>query len=208
MKERPILFSGAMVRAILAGNKTQSRRIVKPSPSPDIECFQQNEMLPQIWHGMFRHTDGKLYRKSWDDKCPYGKPGDQLWVREVFRVYDSSKECACYDECRCAKYHGSPIYRATDELAVGPWRPSIHMPRKFSRITLEITGIRVERLQAIGPADCDAEGIERTTAHTRDGAGCLARIDDYRALWESINGPGSWAANPWVWVIGFRKAEA
>ena len=179
MKERPILFSGPMVRAILSGAKTQMRRIVKPQPE-------------------------LLYRITGDS--PYHK-GMRLWVREAWNFLGT-------DMMRHGRTHstqdGVVKYLADGERRtintkwrnVEVWmarkpqsRPSIHMPRWASRITLEITGVRVERLQAISEADAAAEGC--------DGKGPLSY--HYAQLWESINGPGSWEANPWVWVVEFRR---
>lgn len=188
MKERPILFSGPMVRALLAGTKTQTRRVVKPSA-----------MLGGWETG---HNARGDITSRWPlacglkpARCPYGQPGDRLWVREAFAG------SIAYER------HGYPLkewgnklwYVADGEPRSGQWtrpRPSIHMPRCLSRITLEVTGVRVERLQDISEADAIAEGI---------GHGDVdAAVADYAALWEQINGPGSWDANPWVWVVSFN----
>lgn len=209
MKERPILFSAAMVRAILGGQKTQTRRVVKPQPSPDF--------LPQV--GNYHRTlvdkkDGEQFPdpvsrygasdENEDYPCPHGQPGDRLWVRETFQ------ECP---EC------GRPDYAAdvnrprncrSCDATLGKWRPSIHMPRWASRITLEIVAVRVERLRKISCEDAMAEGIDHycpgVTAALRGESEADPR-EEYRDLWESINGAGSWEANPWVWVIEFRKLE-
>jgi hypothetical protein len=193
MKERPILFSGPMVRALLDGSKTQTRRIIKPQPDNDpkkhhpikpycTSLGQWNWVLAATGHGCGDPFD-----------CPYGQPGDRMWVREA--VAEIS--------CRLT-------YRAdTDDGAhcqVKRWTPSIHMPRIWSRILLEITGVRVERLQDISEADALAEGIPRDT-----GVGtqfCRAEPrNGYQHLWESINGDSSWDANPWVWVIEFKRVD-
>jgi len=193
MTTRPILFSAPMVRAILDGTKTQTRRIVKSNYCQATE-FKAMESNGEDYFAWFcSGFDG------YPIKCPYGKPGDQLWVRETFRLFDSSTECACYDDCRCAKYHGKPIYRATDDTMDGPWKPSIFMPRWASRITLEVTGIKVERLQDISARDALGEGVGH---HTMGNP-----IVCYLSLWESINGPGSWDANPFVWVIEFNRIK-
>ena len=179
MTARPILFSGPMVRALLAGTKTQTRRVAKPQP---------------FW---VNPGDGQPNPMP---KCPYGVPGDTLWLRETwFQSEDSSM------------VH----YRAdNDDPYVTRWRPSIHMPRWASRITLEVTGVRVERLCAISEADAAAEGVTQcgdggwhAEDTGRDGSSpCWDTASgSYRLLWESINGPGSWAANPWVWVVSFRR---
>jgi len=220
MKSRPILFSAPMVRAIIDGSKTQTRRIVKPQP----DC----KNISVAYTATNRENRSIAMREGrYSIFCPYGKPGDQLWVRECFRLFDSSTECACYEECRCAKYHGKPIYRATSEDMGGPWKPSIFMRREHSRITLEITGIRVERLQEISGPDAFAEGIDMTGSPVGFDRGIIAdwSIRKYRALWESINpeiipvfnedgkvigqklNPARWDANPFVWVIEFKRIK-
>ena len=182
MKERPILFKGEMVRAILDGRKTQTRRIMKPQP------IEYDGML--MWKGLAwaAVTDPD------QPESPYGIPGDRLWVRETFAYTDST-------------INDQPgyVYRATDpdwsEMEGFKWKPSIFMPRKASRITLEIVNVRVERLQNITEEDANAEGIpSRMSVQTLTPA-----VADYAALWESINGYGSWTMNPWVWVIEFKK---
>jgi hypothetical protein len=207
MKERPILFKGEMVRAILSGAKTQTRRVMKVHP-----CWVNGEI---------------------GNPCPYGQVGDRLWVRESFQPFFDDE---CDGDGRLANwktgenYHCS--YPATDGIHEfvdqednlrSTVKPSIHMPRWASRVTLEITSIRVERLKDISDNDAIAEGIytklqKEDTAHGDMWMG--TRIDgsevvlmpgaprlDYRDLWESINGAGSWDANPWVWVVEFRRAE-
>ena len=212
-KERPILFSGAMVRALLAGTKTQTRRICKPAAnlSAVIEVPDPLER-GQVYNGShFGDEEGEV-----QFACPYGGRGDRLWVRETWRgiVKTSAPwdDCTTYgvahyvpdeDECRRLEY------AATFGEGAKGWRPSIHMPRWASRITLEITSVRVERLQDISDADCVAEGCGALAS----AIGCPMTSAPgetmpramYRALWESINGPGSWDANPWVWVVEFRR---
>jgi hypothetical protein len=199
MKEHPILFSAPMVRALLDGSKTQTRRVVKPQP----EAEHGGE--PYWFVGGYRAwrargcTDPIRSGSHNEIACPYGKPADRLWVRETHMDLG-----ACY------------LYRADaaaeQERAIvaprQPWRPAIHMPRAASRITLEITGVRVERLQDISPEDCWAEGIqEMRDAGDENGELRGSVRQDYQALWESINGPGSWDANPWVWVVEFKRLE-
>ena len=192
MKERPILFSAPMVRAILAGTKTQTRRIVKPSTMP-----RWPELHPEM---------GDIL-----PLCPYGQPGGRLWARETWRVRGGQ-------EYEYQQDRSQVMYRAThreDGFPIGwesyKWRPSIYMPRWASRITLEVTGVRVERLQDISEADASAEGVPNQTRLTGygKGDGCqwgpAEPVAEYRALWESINGPGSWDANPWVWVVEFKR---
>lgn len=179
MAERPIIFRGPMVRALLAGTKTQTRRVVKPQPVRD---------------------RGVLL-----ERCPYGAPGDLLWVRETF-IHEPAGYCweaSVSIPCRPA----ITVYRADsegDSRGAG-WSPSIHMPRWASRITLEITGVHVERVQEISEADAMAEGAAPLLVPP-DG-GSTPHVEGYRALWMALHGPGSWDANPWVWVIGFRRVE-
>lgn len=193
-RERPILFNGEMVRAILDGRKTQTRRVMKPQPGND-------NRIP--WPGR-----KNIVINIRDDRvpqlCPYGQPGDRLWVRETFRLFDSHQECSCYDSCVCSKYNGKPVYRADSYWDESKWKPSIHMPRWASRITLEVTGVRVERLQDISEVDAHNEGItlDMLPYNPADQHPCRTW---FRGLWEQINGPGSWDANPWVWVVEFRR---
>ena len=199
IKERPIIFSGDMVRAILAGRKTMTRRVVKMATHPQAERVQHFEGLRWDW---LRYDGLRLSTF----KCPFGKTGDRLWVRETFRLSDPN-DCACYEPCRCRS--GQPMYRADGHYhdMEYKWKPSIYMPRWSSRITLEVTGVRVERLQDISEEDAQAEGaplelgvLERTIL------GAKARYrSGFVRLWESINGPGSWDANPWVWCISFKR---
>lgn len=174
VKNRPILFSGAMVRALLAGTKTQTRRVCKL----DVRA------------GMPEPELASLLRC-----CPYGQPGDRLWVRETWATHPD--------------YGGRHAIYRTDrgcEHDAERWTPSIHMPRWASRITLEVTGVRVERLQNIGEGDAKAEGVQMP-----DGTPTPPEWWSYRRefahLWEQINGPGSWDANPWAWVVEFKRIE-
>lgn len=170
-KERPILFSGEMVRAILDGRKTQTRRVMKHQNGAHL-AFQ---------------------------KCPHGNPGDCLWVRESFRLSVPAHEGQT----------GYPIYRANfkDDPILGIWKPSIHMPRWASRITLEITGVRVERVRDISEEDAKAEGWPRDqelfpTVNTSYKANLW-----FERLWDSINAERGfgWDVNPWVWVLEFKR---
>ena len=184
MKERPVLFSATMVRAILDGRKTQTRRIVKQKHLPFLENITGNFL------------DGK-----WDQRpFPYGKPGDRLWVRETFCYHD---DLAMY------------LYKA-DDVTCCKWKPSIHMPRIASRILLEVVNVRVERLNDISEEDAIAEGINLPSPYV--GIGMDGEViesetiswmpsDYYKELWESINVPGSWDLNPWVWVVEFKVLE-
>ena len=203
MKERPILFNGAMVRAILSGQKTQTRRVVKGMA---LEWLQPAMFTPEFVADPF------------NGMCPYGQPGDRLWVRECFadpcyRTTDKDSETVLY------RADGKGIGEfGMDEIR---WKPSIHMPRWACRIVLEIVSVRVERLNDISEADALAEGIladsfeygvqryfrnYRLTdeeASTQQALTCP--IESFRSLWESINGHESWQANPWVWVVEFKR---
>ena len=187
MKERPILFSAPMVRALLAGTKTQTRRIVK---ARDLEWMHVHQGL--------REPDNA-------ERCPYGQPGDRLWVREAFRG------CRAYEvQGYPPKDWGNkPIWFEADGAPPGrpdQWasrsRPSIHMPRWASRITLEVTRVRVERLRACNEVDAIAEGAPWAACGAPQEGSHKA---GFAQLWEQINGHGSWEANPWVWVIEFRR---
>lgn len=217
MKDRPILFSAPMVRAILEGRKTQTRRVVKPQPSPSSDtAFVGTDGIWRFSHPTMR---GPVSHEADDVRCPYGQPGDRLWVREKFQpLFADDIENHWETDWKTGK--GYKIsYPATDgiqefidlddELS-DACKPSIHMPRWASRILLEITGVRVERLADISKDDAMAEGI----VVQPDGGFGLADsthynfsdpTDSYCSLWESINGDGSWYANPWVWVVEFKR---
>lgn len=196
MKERPILFSGPMVRAILEGRKTQTRRVIKPQPE------SMKELPPS---------------------CPHGYIGDQLWVRETFSdvnncgapalMYRADHELRDlmeerefleedgsmnYEHPQIAKYDWAVWFDDVDTEKA--WRPSIFMPRWVSRLQLEITELRIERLQDISAKDALAEGADSTNV------GCSVPEEAFWELWDSINGASHpWDSNPWVWVIGFRR---
>ena len=212
-KERPILFSGAMVRALQAGTKTQTRRVVKLPAS----LIPNDLTLSRMQDG---YTEGVRPVFGFDDepnafscKNPYGQTGDRLWVREAWRT-DAS-----LDDSPPNAFSGWPVKYEADSVVLnhgaffgqtdGKTRASIHMPRWASRITLEITSVRVERLQDISDADCVAEGCGALASAIgcpmTSAPGETIPRSMYRALWESINGPGSWDANPWVWVVEFRR---
>ena len=195
MKERPILFSAPMVRALLAGTKTQTRRIVK---ARDLEWMDVQQGL--------REPDNA-------ERCPYGQPGDRLWVREAWRAeltWETTKPSGIPDEAALwYEADDQPRNNGRGTKFKGKLRSSIHMPRDASRITLEITSVHVERLQEIDIADAQAEGVSDTGAFILDGEGNEqgGPIAEYAVLWDQINGPGSWEENPWVWVIEFKRVE-
>lgn len=257
MKERPILFSAPMVRALLDGSKTQTRRVVKSQPLPnnrgkfDFTTFTDDEGIEPFWqNGQF-----------WVSRCPYGQPGDRLYVRETFFAYgrwetryskkkhrdewhfiDMTLEC---DRAYQYAADSPDVPLAKGRSAMPGWwkRPAIHMPRAVSRIFRDVVSVRVERLNDISEADAKAEGVmqldagesarpeERTKdgwklcptcagtgLHSALGAGggvifdvdcrdCDTHEKLYRNLWESINGPGSWSANPWVWCVEFPRVQ-
>ena len=190
-KERPILFSGPMVRAILEGRKTQTRRIVK---GVEFIGGRGDENDPSAWG--YPYPDREGYADLTDGiPCPYGKPGDRLWVRETWQDWCPIWQgawCGCGSKEMAQNTH-RPAYAATPDERCHPakWRPSIHMPRWASRITLEVVSVRVERLQEISNDDAIDEGTNG--------------VDFFHDLWQSINGPGSWDANPWVWVVEFKR---
>lgn len=155
MKARPILFSTPMVQALLDGRKTMTRRIVKGIPDW-VERFGFTTFTPDgciSGHGSLHGEPAEGFFK-----LPYGQPGDLLWVREAWRLFES-EECGCSEyPCGCPRT-GTPLYRATNANQESKWKPSIHMARKYNRITLEITNIHIERLKSISEEDAKAEGI-------------------------------------------------
>lgn len=194
MKERPILFSASMVRALLAGTKTQTRRIAKPVRHPDLGNMYAPGAL------VLEHEPQHVI----DRCCPYGRPGDRLWVRETHMNW--WKLDPANPEGPRLFSHVAAFAADGYELEPGErWIPSIHMLRAASRILLEITGVRVERLQSINEADAAAEGVATWApgALSPESLGADPS-DQFRWLWTSINGPGSWGANPWVWVVEFK----
>jgi hypothetical protein len=215
MKERPILFSGAMVRAILSGAKTQTRRIVKPQPTKTSGTHRGYPLplMANDWAWPHPRTSAATTISNrpngplgWEIHCPYGQPGDRLWVREAWSI--DPHPGPNYSGGLRSPDGGEVMYRATDGWH-GPWRPSIHMPHWASRLTLEITGVRVERLKEIGAADAMEEGVAVHADHYNKPIGHpCSPVMAYRDLWEYINGPGSWDANPWVWVVEFRRIVA
>lgn len=226
MIERPILFSDVMVRALLSRAKTQTRRIVKPqfgqkwgSGVPFQNGFASSRP-GQKWKDAFG-VDVDIASPSghWTYLfCPYGKVGDRLWVRECFSLVPCSAGCERYPEGfdpkqSSASQPNAPAYGARfkatwDRCHSCGWKPSIHMPRWASRITLAITDIRVQRVQEIGEGDAIAEGWPKQIDPGADTGGNGGPFDWYRGLWNKINGPDSWQANPWVWAITFNVVKA
>lgn len=232
-EERPILFSGAMVRAILDGRKTQTRRVVKrlppEHPAPEYiylgNCYYIGKWCWQDQHGSCSCRDGV--------HCRYGVPGDRLWVREtwcnpaeagvLYAADCTEKQLA--DERRIRRIAGDIVKTYPD----GAWKPSIHMPRWASRITLEVSGVRAQRVQEITEEDAIAEGVEPWSMTAQDiadmqisdcspqekelarllGPGSFSHKATFQMLWDELNlerGYG-WNKNPWVWVIEFRRVN-
>lgn len=221
MTERPLLFSKDMVRALLAGTKTQTRRVCKPAAtlSAVVEVPDPLER-GQVYNGShFGDEDGEA-----QFACPYGGRGERLWVRETHYLHgiwsvrkgdDGKRRWTFSPNQDMGVQFDEPngLIRGRSTTVPGWYRrPSIHMPRWASRITLEVTGVRVERLQDISFADAAAEGLHYTSDRldrwSADGCSWHATPQQaYRALWEQINGPCSWDTNPWVWVVGFHRID-
>lgn len=230
---RPLLMAGPMVRSTIDGIKTQTRRIVKPQPFLDAMgnfCSPGKKGQHSCWG---QRIDGAPCTRDFvKSRCPYGVPGDLLYVKENHYITnDGHNEYAVFsaDESK-VREHAATLKRIKGTIPENIWerhaklRPSIHMPRKYSRLTLEITDVRVERLQDMegqhpSESDAIAEGVNKI--HHGDGAYYYSAFrnephpknwcdptDAYRELWESINGAGSWDLNPWVWVLTFAVHHA
>ena len=203
VKERPILFSGPMVRAIIEGRKTQTRRVIKPKHEFFVD--DGHDGINRVYYPCYVTGEPEPQ----EILCPYGSVGERLWVRETWAVVpkvsdDGPKHKAKGDGTGAtwrADWNGNP--------SGFPWKPSIHMPRWASRITLEVTGVRVERLNDISEADAYSEGVTipshyKFASNGRPNDRNEARVT-FETLWESINGPESWPLNPWVWVVEFKR---
>ncbi len=212
MKERPVIFNSEMVRAILDGRKTQTRRVMKvqPKPSetrPEDFWFSSKKLESMVHVSDFTPSNSPIadcHLFFQEHCCPFGQAGDRMWVRETFG------DCG-----------NRLVYRADTEDGaashVKRWVPSIHMPREACRTLLEITAVRVERLNDISEEDAEAEGIDMEALY--DSQDCYDCIADhnmtgrptvtgaFKYLWESIYGVDSWNANPWVWAISFRRVK-
>ena len=218
MNEHPILFSGPMVRAILDGRKTQTRRVVRPQPA---DQPRHAASFYQLHGGVQLYDDGnKIF------SCPYGDPGDRLWVRETWKYIDGAHSARQYpgwvligfradgreksfDHDPPEKWKKDPTWKGHENIA--PWRPSIHMPRGASRITLEVVSVRVERVQEISRSDALAEGFTPGLNGLESWDGKLYGNSQlaFEACWESINAKRGygWDVNPWVWVVEFKRLE-
>ncbi|WP_200982589.1 ASCH domain-containing protein [Klebsiella quasipneumoniae] len=248
MKERGMIFNSEMVRAILDGRKTQTRRIMKVQPESNqlgllliTDSTKHSDIGKYHWaesNATGNHVRSKLF------SSPFGAVGERIWVRETWATLGNEEGCYVDWEdnlCKGDERSAARIYRASCEQRPcdyglwsipddaywkphtkehkfeGAWRPSIHMPRWASRILLEITDVRVERLNAISEEDAEAEGIDMEALY--DSQDCYDCIADhnmtgrptvtgaFKYLWESIYGEESWKSNPWVWVIEFKRVE-
>lgn len=213
IKEKPIIFSGPMVRAILEGRKTQTRRVLKTQPLEILDKARGQKLVNvtrkmnghATWFGLVKR-DPNQGVAFW---CSHGEVGDRLWVREAFSAYAPQGETGNWRTGENVTY----VYRATDEDAdISRWYSPIELPHNAARITLEVRSIRVERLQNISEADALAEGIRRHDASgvfsTGQNLSCYPTAREAFANgWDSINAKRgySWASNPWVWAITFKK---
>lgn len=221
MRERPILFNGAMVRAILAGQKSQTRRVMKHQP----QSVVVPGVGPMLAVQKAKGTDRWLWPNAREQviaECPIGQPGDRLWVRETWMDLTGTgiehRDMATGKRTRYAYGAASPKGSYSDQARKDyglRWRPSIHMTREACRLVLEITGVRVERLQAISEADAIAEGasanmlpdIRLPRSHPRAELPMVyaGSREIFADLWDSTG--GDWDSNPWVWVIEFKRVE-
>jgi hypothetical protein len=195
MRERPILFSAEMVRAILEGRKTMTRRVMRPQPVGVPNQHSETDEWLDIWYTNDAQRDPSIERSEALHN-PYGVPGDRLWVREAFRLTDEQPPWVIYAADSTMR---APDGSCRGHVYQGPWRPSIHMPRWASRLTLEITDVRVQRVREISEEDAIAEGCEAELDWT-------ARMR-FAELWNHINAKRGygWDVNPWVWCLTFRR---
>lgn len=227
VKERPILFSGAMVRAILDGRKTVTRRIVKARNESALAAADVFAFDPDRGEWEMGETHQGVVASCGWLRCPYGAPGEHLWVRETWGARDARGFFAERIDEIDEDTDDEIVFRATcghDMPSHGRWFPSIHMPRWASRITLEVFSVRVERLQEITEADARAEGVAEGLIPADDAGPvrvgyvlgdedgrCLLHVtprDAFAVGWDSINGKrAAWSTNPWVWRVEFRRVQ-
>jgi hypothetical protein len=221
VKERPIIFSGDMVKALLTGTKTQTRRIVRPGFALDTFNFLDADgiTLSQVSDFERKKDDGGVYRYTGllaqsadypgegavEVACPYGIAGDRLWVRETWarnpEIHATVPGACLYRANRGGDYQGA----AQGDFK---WKSSRFMPRWASRITLEILKVRVERLQDVSEKDAKAEGMNGQSTKFHETVNLLRPYaGNYAALWDSLHGKGAWENNPWVWVIEFQPVK-
>ncbi len=207
MADRPILFSPPMVRALLDGRKTQTRRIVKPQPQPNYGKGLSSVVPYHTTQGKWTwvlevtgHGDGTS-----GEYCPYGKPGDLLWVRETWALASRATDIAkiyykAHEQASHTEFHEYvPVEKIGNYQPTWPkYKPSIHMPRWASRITIELTKVDVEKLQDINERDAKKEGADPVSTFEKEF------YHGFRMVWQKINGVESWNTNPWVWVLEFK----
>lgn len=203
MKERPILFSAPMVRAVLAGQKTVTRRTMKAQP----------QLKGNLWEAYGAGWSSEMSSvpavpsHSLAANCPYGQAGDRLWVRETCFINDYRQSNVPIDERIDVEvvYRADPLPDWEGEESLITWRPSIHMPRWACRILLEVTAVRVERLQDIDEQQALAEGVMLAERDIDPDGNDLSPVELFGGLWVMLNGMESWNANPWVWTVEFKQ---
>lgn len=219
MKVRPMIFNSEMVKALIAGDKVVTRRPVSPQPEPSgrgYDWWPSNKLETMVQVGGFEEIDCdyklEFVKETVRDASPIANVGDLIYVRETFRLFNNSDECGCSEHCSCPPT-GTPIYLATSgDDSESKWKPSIHMPRSLSRITLKVTDVRIERVQGITEEQCWKEGVEHIDgqfdiyqlsemARTFEGTFEDAK-SSFACLWNSIY--NNWDQNPYVWVIEFE----
>ena len=218
MRAHPLLMKGPLVRATLAGLKTQTRRPIKPQPDDDIVDVEY-DAIAGLWLGNTQEDNDLGYTSSWAARCPMGQAGDRLWVRETWQHYQNSGQRAA-DFSEHQRFAANCFYRADEsnprtKPLSGKWRPSLLMPRWACRLVLPLVSVRVERVQDITEEDAKAEGVERISAGPGwecwmgygPSSSCKTARDSFRSLWISIYGEASWDLNPWVWVAEWEEIE-
>lgn len=213
MKERGIIFSGPMVRRILSGDKTQTRRPLKPQPVGLPGGAYCNPYNGNFNHFTFWTSDNRMIlgcggniKGTCHWKPQHGIPGDRLWVRETWKPCGlfAGMKPSMTKACGRFAYAADDLQEPRDKFI--PWRPSIFLPRWASRITLEITDVRVERLRDISEDDAKAEGVEASrNVEMKDGSPCHSL--PFQTLWNQIYGCDAWEKNPWTWCISFKRIE-
>ena len=203
-----MIFNDEMVRAILNNRKTQTRRIMRNQPAGDTP---ETPVMIRNKNGAFQWYDDR-YGESGFFPCPFGQQGDRIWVRETYRVHSKATDVATLvyrasvRNSWTEQTHRVPVYVCNKQVSPEKWTPSIHMPRWASRILLEITDVRVERLQDISDEDARAEGCWRGRGFGRPDL-AVSLCDEFPTLWASVYGEENWLANPWVWVIEFKRIQ-